>query len=256
LQKGKQRYNLLSLPLNKMQMKARTLVLIILLVIAADQALKIWVKTHMPITDDWNEYHTMLTPYDRGIRPFGGDWCQISFTENDGMAWGWKFGGEWGKIALTLFRLIAVIAGVFILRSFIRQRYHKGFIICAGLIFAGALGNLIDSLFYGLIFEESTHFHVAKMFPQKGYASFLHGKVVDMFYFPIIKDKQLPSWIPFWGGERFTFFNAVFNIADAAISVGVITILLFQKRFFKNKEEGGANSVETNTPVNDNTQVS
>jgi signal peptidase II len=111
-------------------------------------------------------------------------------------------------------------------------------------------------MFYGLLFEESTHFHVAKMFPAKGYAGFLHGKVVDMLYFPIIKDKTLPDWLPFWGGERFTFFSPVFNIADASISAGVIAILLFQKRFFKKEEDSDKTVVETNTPVDDEAQVS
>lgn len=236
-------------------MKARTIVLIIILIISVDQVSKIWVKTHMPISYDWDQYHMMLTKYDKGIRPFGGEWFQINFVENDGMAWGWKFGGDWGKMALTLFRLIAVIAGIFILRNFIRKKYHKWFIVCAALIFAGALGNLIDSMFYGLIFEESTTVHVAKLFPQKGYAGFLHGKVVDMLYFPIIRDKVWPQWVPFLGGDRFTFFSAVFNIADASISIGVIAILLFQKRFFKKMETPEHHVAETNTPVNDNVQV-
>ncbi|MBC7903832.1 MAG: lipoprotein signal peptidase [Gemmatimonadaceae bacterium] len=237
------------------QLKPRNIVLLIVLILLVDQALKVWVKTSMPLSRDWDEFHTMLTPYDKGIRPLGGDWFQIYFVENPGMAWGMELGGEWGKMALTLFRLIAVIAGVFILRNFIRKQYHRGFIICAALIFAGALGNLIDSMFYGIIFDESTHFHVASLFPPKGYAGFLHGKVVDMLYFPIIKDKILPEWLPFWGGERFTFFSPVFNIADASISAGVIAILLFQKRFFKKPEEPENPVVETNTPVDDKVQV-
>jgi signal peptidase II len=235
--------------------KASGLVFIILFVIGVDQASKLWVKTHMPISYDWDPYHTMITPYDRGIRPFGGEWFQINFVENDGMAWGWKFGGEWGKMALTLFRLIAVIAGIFILRSFLIKKYHKWFIVCAALIFAGALGNLIDSMFYGLIFEESTTTHVAKLYPSKGYAGFLHGKVVDMLYFPIIREKVWPQWVPFIGGDRFTFFSAVFNVADASISTGVIAILLFQKRFFKKDAGTEQQTVETNTTVNDNVQV-
>lgn len=210
----------------------------------------------MPLSNDWDQYHTMLTSYDKGIRPLGGDWFQVYFVENEGMAWGWKLGGEWGKMALTLFRLVAVIAGIFILKNFIGKKYHKGFIICAALIFAGALGNLIDSMFYGLIFDESTHFHVAQLLPPKGYAGFLHGKVVDMLYFPIIKDKSIPDWIPFMGGERFTFFSPVFNIADASISVGVIAILLFQKRFFKKESAANDPIAEKNAAVNDNIQVS
>jgi signal peptidase II len=235
--------------------KGRTIVFVILLILIADQTLKIWVKTHMPLSEDWDLYHTMLTPYDRGLRPLGGNWFQVYFVENSGMAWGWELGGSWGKMALTLFRLIAVIAGVFILRNFVRKKYHWGFIVCAAFIFAGALGNLIDSMFYGMIFDESTRFHVAQMFPRRGYAGFLHGKVVDMLYFPIIKDKTFPSWLPFWGGEKFTFFSPVFNIADASISAGVISILVFQKRFFKKEDEGNHAVTETNAPVNDHVQI-
>ena len=211
----------------------------------------------MPLSYSWDEFHTMVTPYDRGIRPLGwkNDWFQIYFVENEGMAWGWKFGGEWGKMALTLFRLFAVVFGVFYIRNIIRKKYHRGFIICAGLIFAGALGNLIDSMFYGLIFEESTFTSVARIFPQKGYAGFLHGKVVDMLYFPIIQS-HYPSWIPFVGGKEFEFFSPVFNIADASISTGVIAILIFQKRFFKHHPPTTRHPVvETNTKVNDNIQV-
>lgn len=154
------------------------------------------------------------------------------------MAYGWKFGGEWGKMILTLFRMGAVIFGVFYIRGLIQKKYNKGFVICVGLIFAGALGNLIDSMFYGLIFEASSMdtYNVARMFPPGGgYAGFLHGNVVDMFYFPIIRNAVIPAWIPFWGGEDFEFFRPIFNIADASISTGIIAILVFQKRFFKNE---------------------
>jgi signal peptidase II len=235
--------------------KGRTIAFIILLILVADQVLKIWVKTHMPLSEDWDQYHTMLTAYDRGLRPVGGNWFQVYFVENSGMAWGWELGGSWGKMALTLFRLIAVVAGIFILRNFVRKKYHRGFIVCAALIFAGAMGNLIDSMFYGMMFDESTRFHVAQLFPKSGYAGFLHGKVVDMLYFPIIKDKTLPGWLPFWGGEKFTFFSPVFNIADASISAGVISILVFQKRFFKKEEEENHPVTETNAPVNDHVQI-
>lgn len=188
----------------------------------------------MPLSYSWDEYHAMLTPYDRGIRPLGwhNDWFQIYFVENEGMAWGWKFGGSWGKMALTLFRLVAVIFGGFYIASMFKKKHHPGFLICVALIFAGALGNLIDSMFYGLIFEESTYTHVAQMLPAKGYAGFLHGKVVDMLYFPIIHS-HYPAWLPFVGGDEFEFFSPVFNIADASISTGVIAILVFQKKFFK-----------------------
>lgn len=224
-------------------MKSRTVVFIILAILIADQALKVWVKTSM-------EYQQQIYLI--------GNWFRLFFIENEGMAWGWKFGGEWGKLALTLFRLVAVIFGVFYIRSIIQKKFHRGFIICVALIFAGALGNLIDSLFYGMIFSGSDHgYPLARLFPAEGgYAGFLHGRVVDMLYVPIIEDKLLPEWIPFWGGDRFTFFSPIFNIADASISVGVIIILLFQKRFFKKEPlETGKGSVETNSPVNDTVQV-
>lgn len=225
-------------------MKIRTVVLIILAIIIADQALKIWVKTSM-------NYHEQIFLI--------GRWFRLYFIENEGMAWGWKFGGEWGKIALTLFRLVAVVFGVFYIRSIVAKKYHRGFIVCVALIFAGALGNLIDSMFYGLIFSASDeNLPMAQLFPPGGgYAGFLHGKVVDMLYAPIIENKTLPEWIPFWGGERFTFFSPIFNIADASISIGVIVILLFQKKFFKKQpEEVQHPTIETNAPVNDTVQVS
>lgn len=166
--------------------------------------------------------------------PLLGSWFRLFFIENEGMAWGWKFGGEWGKIALTLFRLVAVIFGVFYIRGLLRKDLHRGFLVCVAMIFAGALGNLIDSMFYGLIFSGSdVGAPLATLFPGNGgYAGFLHGRVVDMLYAPIIEDKLLPDWVPFWGGERFTFFSPIFNIADASISAGVIAILVFQKKFF------------------------
>jgi signal peptidase II len=223
--------------------KARQTVLLILLVIFADQALKFYIKLNYYA----GEEHKIL-----------GNWFRLHFVENEGMAWGWKFGGGFGKIILTLFRLVAVIWGSFLLRDFIRKKYHRGFIICAALIYAGALGNLIDSLFYGLIFDASNPFsqNLAKMFPAGGgYAGLLHGKVVDMLYFPIITNTHYPSWIPFVGGEDFEFFRPVFNIADASISVGVITILVFQNRFFKKHEAVQHATVETNSEVSDKTQI-
>lgn len=237
--------------------KARNLILLIVLILVADQVLKIWVKTNMPLSYHWDTSHHPLTPYDRGIRPFGDDaeWAQIYFVENEGMAWGWKFGGEIGKMSLTLFRMVAVLFGVWYIREIMKKKQHPGFIVCVGLIFAGALGNLIDSMFYGLIFDESTYTSVAKIFPDRGYAGFLHGKVVDMFYFPIIRS-QYPEWMPFVGGDEFEFFSPVFNIADASISVGVITLLIFQKRFLQTETPAVKKSIETSTRVNDDVQVS
>jgi signal peptidase II len=216
--------------------KLRSAVLIILLIIIADQALKIWIKTTFPfghITD-----------------VMGLSWFKLYFIENEGMAWGWKFGGEWGKAILTLFRLAAVIFGTWYLGRIVKQKYSTGFIVCASLIYAGALGNLIDSMFYGMIFESSTYSYVAKMFPAEGYAGFLHGHVVDMLYFPIIQSTY-PDWIPFIGGKEFEFFSPIFNIADASISIGVIVLLVFQKHFFRKQDELEApETVPSRTDIN------
>jgi signal peptidase II len=231
-------------------MKKSTVFFLILLILAADQALKYYIKTHFLLNDT---KHVM------------GNWFNLTFVENPGMAYGLKFGGNAGKMALTIFRFGAVIFGTWYLGRIIQKKYHKGFIICAALIYAGALGNLIDSAFYGMIFDKGTTFDpntnmyfdyagLAKL-SSKGYSGFLHGNVVDMFHFPIINTK-FPEWFPFWGGEPLQFFRPVFNLADAAISVGVITILLFQKRFFR-QQNGASNHpvVETGAVVNDDVQV-
>ena len=161
----------------------------------------------------------------------GQRWARLYFIENPGMAWGMELGGDWGKMILTLFRLAAVIFGTWYLTKIVKQKYTTGFIVCASLIYAGALGNLIDSMFYGLIFSESSYVQVARAFPEGGgYGGFLHGKVVDMLYFPMVNSK-FPDWVPLLGGHEFEFFSPIFNIADASISVGVITLLVFQKRF-------------------------
>ena len=223
--------------------KAKHVVLIILLIILVDQSLKFYIKTNYYLGQENN----ML-----------GSWFRLHFVENEGMAWGWQLGGDFGKIILTLFRLVAVVFGTFYLRTIIRKNYHRGFIICASLIYAGALGNLIDSMFYGLIFDNSDPYlqNVARIFPATGgYTTFLHGKVVDMFYFPIITDAHFPSWFPLWGGEEFEFFRPVFNLADASISIGVIALLIFQKRFFSKKEIENVTTIETKAPIDDNAQV-
>lgn len=156
------------------------------------------------------------------------------------MAFGMKLNdAATGKLILTLFRLVAVIFGFFLLKRIITKRYSRGAIICGALILAGALGNLIDSIFYGLIFSESS-FHIAKIVPWgQGYARMFHGRVVDMLYFPII-DTKMPSWIPFIGGRDFVFFEPVFNIADAAISTGVLILVFFQKKLIHKKETATA----------------
>lgn len=224
-------------------MTKRSVFFIICCIVFADQVLKIYIKTHYYA----GESHLIF-----------GNWFQLYFIENEGMAYGWKFGGEFGKMALTLFRLVAVIYGVFYIKKIVEKKYSKGFIICVALIFAGALGNLIDSMFYGLIFESSSldTYNIAKIFPVHGYAGFLHGNVVDMLYFPIIHTK-LPSWIPVWGGTYFDFFSPIFNLADASISTGIIAILVFQKHFFKTSSSKiNTQSIETETIVNDEMQVS
>ncbi|GAA4310724.1 lipoprotein signal peptidase [Compostibacter hankyongensis] len=198
-------------------MKFRSALILILVILVADQTLKFWIKTHMYMQEEFNVI---------------GHWFRIHFIENEGMAYGISFGGEWGKVLLTLFRLVAVVIGFFFLKKLVRERYHKGLIICGALILAGAMGNLIDSLFYGLLFSAGGYSELARFLPPGGgYAGFLHGRVVDMLYFPLYEG-YLPRWIPFKGGDYFIFFQPVFNIADASISVGVIAILLFQKRFF------------------------
>jgi signal peptidase II len=232
-------------------MKGRNLIFIILLVLIADQALKIYIKTTYPL----NHSEQVV-----------GNWFQFYFVENPGMAYGWKFGGNWGKLALTIFRMAAVVFGTWYLARIIKEKYHRGFIICAALIYAGALGNLIDSCFYGMIFDKGmlfdaqlndyTNYEGLAQFSKDGYSSFLHGNVVDMLYFPLIHG-TFPDWFPFWGGEDFLFFRPIFNIADAAITSGVLTILVFQKRFFKHRNNKETHTtVETETLVDDNTQVS
>lgn len=223
-------------------MKLRSAVLIILVIIIADQALKIWIKTNYPFG------HVMDIA--------GQPWAKLYFIENEGMAWGWKFGGDWGKMILTLFRLAAVIFGSWYLARIVKQHYSKGFIICAALIYAGALGNLIDSMFYGLIFSRSDYATIATLFPKGGgYAGFLHGRVVDMLYFPMVHS-TFPSWVPGVGGKEFEFFSPIFNIADAAISVGVLTLLFFQKRFLRKDDVRPAHpTLETGTQISDTAHV-
>ena len=232
-------------------MKKIHLVIIVLFVLIADQMLKIYVKTSLPLNTS---------------KIVADNWFQLYFVENPGMAYGWKFGGNWGKIVLTIFRLGAVVFGTWYLGSIIKKGYSKGFVICAALIYAGALGNLIDSCFYGLVFDKGMVFNKEindyinysglAVFANKGYAGFLHGNVVDMLYFPIIRG-SFPNWFPIWGGEPFEFFRPIFNIADAAISTGVITIFLFQKRFFRQRVVAAEDqTVETVTLTDDQSQIS
>ena len=232
-------------------LKLKHVVLIIVSIIIIDQLLKIWIKTHYPTGEV--------------TRVFGMNWFRLHFIENPGMAWGWKFGNEAGKMILTLFRLAAVIFGTWYLGRIVKQKYKRGFIVCASLIYAGALGNLIDSMFYGMLFDKGLKYDPAisdyiqysgiAHFSSHGYSSFLHGSVVDMLYFPMFEG-HFPSWFPFVGGDHFEFFSAIFNVADASISIGVITLLLFQRRLFKKHTPDQVTpTVETNSEVSDHVQV-
>ncbi|MFN5323483.1 MAG: lipoprotein signal peptidase [Bacteroidota bacterium] len=191
--------------------------LLILLVLVVDQTLKFWIKTNMYLGQ---EYHV------------AGNWFIIHFTENNGMAFGLEFAGEYGKLFLSLFRIVAVCGIGWYLFKLVKESVHPLLITSMSLILAGAIGNIIDSAFYGMLFS-SSDFRLAEFLPADGgYSSFLHGKVVDMFYFPIFSG-FFPDWVPFWGGDYFIFFRPVFNIADASISIGVGLILVFQAVIFK-----------------------
>jgi len=216
-------------------LKYRNALLIVFLVIIADQSLKFFIKTHFCNGDD--------------VRIFG-NWFRLHFIENEGMAYGLKLSESVvGKLVLSTFRLVAVIFGFYLLRLVINKGYSRGAIICGSLILAGAMGNLLDSLFYGLIFSDSPYSCFSGNYDNlrsmlqnhnqtavahltnfgHGYGKFLQGKVVDMLYFPLL-ETTFPKWVPFLGGKNFIFFEPVFNIADAAISVGVLTFIFFQKR--------------------------
>jgi len=191
--------------------------LLIFFILLADQILKIWVKTHMVIGQ---EIHLF------------GDWGLFHFIENNGMAFGMEMGGKPGKLILSIFRILAIFGIGWFLVSLIKRNASTGLILAISAILAGAAGNIIDSAFYGMIFSES-YSQPAIMFPPGGgYSSFLHGRVVDMFYFPVI-NTHWPDWSPIKAGESFVFFRPVFNIADSAITCGVLSIVLFQKRMFR-----------------------
>lgn len=177
-----------------------------------------------------------------------GSWCKIHFIENEGMAFGMAFGGDWGKFILTFFRIIASVIIFIYLKKIVEKKESKLTIYSMALIFAGAVGNIIDSIFYGVIFSESSFFHSATIF-KGGYGSLFHGKVVDMFYFPLI-DSTFPSWFPIVGGEPFRFFNAIFNFADASISIGVC-LLVISLVFFQKKKSENNNEV---TPLKDSSE--
>ncbi|ARV06836.1 lipoprotein signal peptidase [Polaribacter sp. SA4-10] len=199
--------------------KKNLAILTILVAIILDQVIKIYVKTHFVLGEE--------------VKVF--DWFIIHFTENNGMAMGFEFGGKGGKLFLTVFRLVAVSGIIYWLAQNIKRKVHNAVIIAISLIFSGAVGNIIDSVFYGVIFDSSDH-KVAKLFAEKPYGELLHGKVVDMFYFPFWNG-NLPDWFPFVGGEPFTFFQYIFNPADAFISVGVALLFIFSKQAFPKEEK-------------------
>ena len=189
-----------------------------LLVLVADQALKFWVKTHMYL----DEKIAMTS------------WFDLHFVENPGMAFGMEFGGDGGKLALTIFRIILSGLLLFWIWTLANRKAPNILVIPLTLIFAGAVGNVLDSMFYGLIFNDPP-FGVATFLPEGGgYGTFLHGRVVDMFYVHLWEG-NLPAWLPIWGGKPFVFFPAVFNIADIAVSVGIILLLIFQRKAFDRK---------------------
>ncbi len=198
------------------------LLIIVFLILLADQTLKIWIKTNLSLGDEIIVFR---------------NWFILHFVENNGMAFGFEFAGEYGKMFLSIFRIIAVIAiGWYLLKLAKQKEVPFGFLVCLALIFSGAIGNIIDSMFYGMIFNHS-YGQVANIFPEGGgYAGFLHGRVVDMFYFPLM-DGFYPDWIPYLGGREFVFFRPVFNIADSSITVGIFSILIFYRNYFGKTEK-------------------
>ncbi len=196
----------------------------------------------------------MNYPIGGGFKLLGLDWARIHFIENEGMAFGLKFGGKVGKYILSIFRIAMVGFLIMLLRDIIKEKTSVGLQISFALIIAGAIGNILDSAFYGLIFSESFYHqgNIAQLFPSEGgYAPFLQGRVVDMFYFPLI-NSSYPEWFPWIGGNNFSFFRPVFNVADSAISIGVAMILLFYRSYFlsedkkKAEQEASVNSADEN----------
>ena len=197
-------------PVNKNNNKKWGIAVIILLLLLLDQASKIWIKTHMQLHESYQVF----------------SWFHIYFTENPGMAFGLEI---IDKKILSIIRIVAAIVLVYYLFQIIKRNYAFGFIICIALIFVGATGNIIDCIFYGVIFDHS-YGQLATFLPESGgYATYLQGKVVDMLYFPLI-ETTLPSWLPIWGGNDFVFFRPIFNLADSAICVGVFSLLLFYRK--------------------------
>lgn len=210
----------------------------ILSVLFIDQFIKIYIKLNYPLGE---------------VTRVSGDWFILHFTENPGMAFGLEFGGDYGKLILSSFRIIASLVGIWYVIHIVKKGEHPGFILSVSLILAGAIGNILDSAFYGMLFSESDEFNTSKFLPAEGgYAGFLHGRVVDMFYFPIWNG-TFPSWMPIWGGEDFQFFRPIFNFADFSISCGVGIILAFQKKFIQEKTPIPVTDTSTENVTNDTT---
>ncbi len=214
--------------------------LVVFSILVVDQILKIYIKTSFE--------------YGGGFDILGLSWAKIHFVENEGMAFGMTFGGSTGKLILSIFRLIMISVLIYLIHRIIRSEAKLSLVLSFALILTGAIGNMIDSAFYGIIFSETPMYHggIATMFPAEGgYAPFLYGKVVDMFYFPMI-DTVLPEWVPFMGGERFQFFQPVFNVADSMITIGTLSLLLFHRKFFteETKKPEKAKAAEVQNPEN------
>ncbi len=213
--------------MKKFLTKGQLSALIVIAVLVIDQIIKIWVKTNM----FWHESIKIT------------DWFYIYFTENNGMAFGMEI---FNKFFLTGFRIIAAIAITWLLVQYVKKNYKTGFLVCVSLILAGAVGNIIDCVLYGEIFSESTHSALATFVPfGEGYSEWFYGKVVDMFYFPLI-ETNWPEWMPFVGGEHFIFFSPIFNFADAAISCGIIALILFYGKYLNEIMEGTKEKVKEN----------
>lgn len=195
-------------------------ILLILLILIIDQASKLYIKTNFFLNETFDVF----------------SWFKIYFLENEGMAWGTKIPGQHGKLILTIFRIFAVFGIAYWLILSYKNKASDYLTIAISLIFAGAVGNIIDSVFYGIIFNDSQH-TVATLFSEKPYGTLFYGKVVDMFYFPILENAQFPDWMPIVGGNYFTFFNAVFNVADFVISVGIGILIVFNKKAFRENSE-------------------
>lgn len=199
-------------------MSLRNSVFLIALILVIDQFSKIYIKTNFILGEE--------------VKVF--DWFKILFIENEGMAWGTKIPGQYGKLILTVFRIVVVCGIAYWLYDSSKKHCSNFLMVAISLIFAGAVGNIIDSVFYGQLFSDS-HYKLAEMFTDKPYQKWFHGEVVDMLYFPIFEG-TFPDWMPIWGGQNFKFFNAIFNVADVAISTGIGILIVFNKRAFAKPE--------------------